>query len=534
MTPVSSLGHKNARQDVIPKTDRVQKDQVMPDELNPSDRPNLPCVRIHPNDTVAIAVEALPAGAVVHPGDAALRLSADIPKGHKVALRPIRAGEPVVKFGFPIGRALTDIAAGDHVHTHNLTTALTGLETYAFAPEPAEGPGSHPDARTFMGYRRADGQVGIRNEIWIICTVGCVARTAERLAKTANERFKGRVDAVQALTHPLGCSQLGDDLDHTRKLLAALASHPNAGGVLIVGLGCENNQLGALIGEIEGRAPDRLKYFAAQMVEDEHEAGLEALEALVRVVEQDRREICGVSDLVIGVKCGGSDGFSGLTANPLVGRVADTVALAGGKAIMTEIPEVFGAERLLMARARDRAVFDGVVDVVNDFKKYFLDHDQPVFENPSPGNKAGGITTLEEKSLGAVQKGGLSQLTQVLRYGERAKVPGLSLLEAPGNDAVSSTALTAAGAVIVLFTTGRGTPLGFPAPTLKIASNSTLAVRKPHWIDFNAGQIVEGRALNATADDLMELILRVASGEPSNNEKNEEREIAIWKNGVTL
>jgi len=493
-----------------------------------------PYVRVHARDDVAIAVASLSAGEVLCFGDLSVTLSSDIPKGHKVALRAIAAGEPVLKFGFRIGRAIADIAAGEHVHTHNLATALSGVEAYDYAPEAAEGPGSHPDARTFMGYRRTDGRVGIRNEIWILCTVGCVARTSERLAKIAGERFKGRVDGVLALTHPLGCSQLGDDLGHTRKLLAALAAHPNAGGVLIVGLGCENNQLSALIAEIEGRAPERLKYFAAQMVEDEHEAGLEALEALVRVVEQDRRELCHVSDLAIGVKCGGSDGFSGLTANPLVGRVADTVALAGGKAIMTEIPEIFGAERILMARARDRDVFDGVVSVVNDFKQYFLDHDQPVFENPSPGNKAGGITTLEEKSLGAVQKGGLSQLTEVLRYGERATRPGLSLLEAPGNDAVSSTALTAAGAVIVLFTTGRGTPLGFPAPTLKIASNTALAERKPHWIDFNAGQALEGRTLEETAEDLMELILRVASGELSNNEKNEEREIAIWKNGVTL
>ncbi|MDC7682720.1 altronate dehydratase family protein [Asticcacaulis sp. BYS171W] len=491
-------------------------------------------VRVHSTDHVAIAVEPLSAGEVLRFGDLTVTLATDIPKGHKIALYDIAPGQEVLKFGFVIGKAIAPIAAGEHIHTHNLATALSGVEDYAYLPEPAEGPGSHPDSRTFMGYRRADGRVGIRNEIWILCTVGCVARTSERLAKVASERFKGRVDGVYALTHPLGCSQLGDDLSHTRKLLAALASHPNAGGVLIVGLGCENNQLTALLDEIQGRSPDRLKYFAAQMVDDEHEAGLEALEELVAVVEKDQRELCHVSDLAIGVKCGGSDGFSGLTANPLVGRVADTVAQAGGMSIMTEIPEVFGAERILMARAKDENVFHEIVDVVNDFKQYFLDNNQPVFENPSPGNKAGGITTLEEKSLGAVQKGGLSQLTEVLRYGERASQPGLSLLEAPGNDAVSSTALTAAGAVIVLFTTGRGTPLGFPAPTLKIASNTALAEKKPHWIDFNAGQALEGKTLDETADDLMDLILRVASGQQSNNEKNEEREIAIWKNGVTL
>ncbi len=488
-------------------------------------------LHVHAKDTVAIALQDLPSGCVLTIDGRDITATNDIPKGHKIAVTDVPEGGPVVKFGFPIGKASQSIRTGEHVHAHNLVTGLSGVETYVYQPGPkAEGA---VETGAFMGYRRADGRVGIRNEIWILCTVGCVARTSERLAKVAGERFKGRIDGVYALTHPLGCSQLGDDLDHTRKLLASLAMHPNAGGVLIVGLGCENNQLSALIAEID-RPADRLKYFAAQMVEDETEAGLEALEELVRVVEKDRRESCSLPDLAIGVKCGGSDGFSGLTANPLVGRIADRVAFSGGRAIMTEIPEIFGAERLLMARAKDQHVFDGVVDVVNDFKNYFLEHKQPVFENPSPGNKAGGITTLEEKSLGAVQKGGSSPLNEVLRYGERAHEKGLSLLEAPGNDAVSSTALTAAGAVIVLFTTGRGTPLGFPAPTLKISSNSALAVKKPHWIDFNAGEAVEGRSLDDLSDDLMNLILRTASGQASCNERNEEREIAIWKNGVTL
>ncbi|ESQ77243.1 UxaA family hydrolase [Asticcacaulis sp. AC402] len=492
-------------------------------------------LRIHENDHVAVALEEVFAGETVTTCGLTLTLTNDIPKGHKIALYDIPAGQAVRKFGFVIGKATQAIAAGAHIHSHNLATALSGVEDYSYQPVPVETPAATAGQFTtgqFWGYRRSDGRVGIRNEIWILCTVGCVARTSERLARSASERFKGRVDGVHALTHPLGCSQLGDDLDHTRKLIAALAMHPNAGGVLIVGLGCENNQLSALLKDIE-RPADRLKYFAAQMVEDETETGLEALEELVAVIEKDQREPCDLSDLAIGVKCGGSDGFSGLTANPLVGKVADRVAFAGGQAIMTEIPEIFGAERILMGRAKNQAVFDGVVSVVNDFKQYFLNHNQPVFENPSPGNKAGGITTLEEKSLGAVQKGGTSPLNEVMRYGERAHEKGLSLLEAPGNDAVSSTALTAAGAVIVLFTTGRGTPLGFPAPTLKIASNSALAQKKPHWIDFDAGRVLND-GLDATTDSLMELILQTASGQPSCNEKNDEREIAIWKNGVTL
>ena len=503
-------------------------------------------ILVHDGDDVCVALRDIVTGTEVETNGLRLVVGSDVPKGHKIAVRAIAEGEPVHKYGFVIGQASHAIAPGDHVHTHNMVTTLSGTENYVYQPGPIKTQSA--TTGTFQGYRRSNGTVGIRNEIWILCTVGCVARTSQRLAKQAGERFKGRVDGVYALTHPLGCSQLGDDLSHTRDLLASLAMHPNAGGVLIVGLGCENNQLSALIQEID-RPADRLKYFAAQMVDDENEAGLEALEDLVRVVEKDRREACSLKDLAIGVKCGGSDAFSGLTANPLVGKIADRVAFAGGKAIMTEIPEIFGAERILMARAKDEHVFDEVVEVVNDFKTYFLAHNQPVFENPSPGNKAGGITTLEEKSLGAVQKGGQSPLNDVLRYGERAHEPGLSLLEAPGNDAVSSTALTAAGAVIVLFTTGRGTPLGFPAPTLKIASNTALAQKKPHWIDFDAGQILTGQiltgqfpsgqtneqnALDHCADALMDLILKTASGQPACNEKNDEREIAIWKNGVTL
>ncbi|MDI7775014.1 altronate dehydratase family protein [Asticcacaulis sp. EMRT-3] len=491
-------------------------------------------IRVDSADQVAVALSDLTAGETVRLGGLELVLRDDIPKGHKLALVPIRSGEAVSKYGFRIGLATTDIAPGQHVHNHNLKTALTGLEDYVYAPEAPATP--RPAKGSFMGYKRnwgGDGHsVGIRNEIWVLCTVGCVARTAERLARQAHERFSGRVDGVYAITHPMGCSQLGDDLSHTRKLLASLASHPNAGAVLIVGLGCENNQLSELI-KLVDRPSDRFAYFAAQMVDDENEAGMAALEALVTVAEKDRREPCDASDLVIGVKCGGSDAFSGLTANPVVGRIADKVAFAGGKAILSEIPEIFGAERQLMARARDRATFDGVVSVVNDFKAYFLEHNQPIFENPSPGNKAGGLTTLEEKSLGAVQKGGTSPLNDVLRYGERVHTPGLSLLEAPGNDAVSSTALTAAGAVMVLFTTGRGTPLGFPAPTVKIASNSALAAKKPHWIDFDAGVALD-EGVEAAADALMDRLFAIASGETCRNEINDEREIAIWKNGVTL
>jgi len=363
--------------------------------------------------------------------------------------------------------------------------------------------------------------------------VGCVARAARRIAELAHAERRAGVDGVYAFPHPLGCSQLGDDLSRTRKILASLAAHPNAGGVLIIGLGCENNQLSALISEAR-LSPERIRSFNAQSVDDEFEDGVAAVAQLAEIVSRDVRTTRPFSDLVIGLKCGGSDGFSGLTANPLVGRIASRLAASGGTPILTEIPEIFGAENLLMRRAVDRDVFNAAGKLVNDFKAYFVAHGQPVSENPSPGNIAGGITTLEEKSLGAVQKAGDASLTQVLAYGEQIRRKGLALLEAPGNDAVSSTALTAAGATLILFTTGRGTPLGFPAPTLKIASNSSLAQAKARWIDFDAGRRLDGVSLDELEHDLMDLILSVASGQRTRSECNDERDIALWKGGVTL
>jgi altronate hydrolase len=486
-------------------------------------------LRIDPADTVAVALRDLEPSEVV----LGVEVLEPIGRGHKLALVPIAAGQTVIKYGWPIGVASADIAPGQHVHSHNLRTGLSSDERYTYAP-PGRPPAPTPsEARTFQGYRRANGRVGTRNEIWILPTVGCVMRTCERIAAEASRRFAGQVDGVHAFGHPYGCSQLGDDLGRTRTILADLAAHPNAGGVLVVGLGCENNQLGPLVAEA-GVPPERIRAFAAQALQDEVEAGVEAVGELVALARQDVRTPAPLSDLVLGLKCGGSDGFSGLTANPLVGRMADVVSAAGGTPILTEIPEVFGAERLLMARAVDQGVFADTVRVVEDFKRYFTDHNQPIYENPSPGNKAGGITTLEEKSLGAVQKAGHAPLAQVLRYGERVERPGLTLLEAPGNDAVSSTALTAAGATLILFTTGRGTPLGFPAPTLKIATNSDLAGRKPHWIDFDAGGALTPAGRATAEAGLLELILDTASGAPTRSEQNGEREIALWKTGVTL
>lgn len=481
--------------------------------------------QIDPRDGTATALRDMAAG------EAALgvTLAQPVPKGHKVAVKAIAAGEPVLKFGFPIGRATADIAPGEHVHTHNVSTALEASGEYAW--QEGERPLPAHVAEGFMGYRRADGRVGTRNEIWILPTVGCVARTAQKIAEKAALKHAGKVDGVHAFPHPFGCSQLSDDLDGTRRIIAALASHPNAGGVLILGLGCESNQTRALLPDVSPTA--NIRTLGAQMAGDEIEEGLALVDELVAIAARAERSMAPLSALVLGVKCGGSDGFSGLTANPLVGKMSDAVTDAGGTAILTEIPEIFGAEQLLMERATDETVFTEIVALVNDFKAYFTRHGEPVSENPSPGNIAGGITTLEEKSLGAVQKAGHATVTDVIHYGERIRTRGLTLLEAPGNDAVSSTALAAAGATAILFTTGRGTPLGFPVPTIKIASNSDLARRKPNWIDFDAGQVlVDG--MEPAADALLETVRAIASGRETAAERNGEREIAIWKRGVTL
>lgn len=501
--------------------------------------------RVHPDDDVAVALRPLAAGTEVAVGGARVTLADDVPAGHKLALRALGAGDPVRKYGEVIGAATAPVAAGAWVHAHNLATRLGGPPDDADRPghRPAAPAGAAP-APTFDGYRRRDGRVGTRNEVWIVNTVGCVNTAAERIARAA-ARLAGsehpHLDGVHAFAHPYGCSQLGDDLAATQRVLAGLVRHPNAGGVLVLGLGCENNRLRellALAGEGGAVDPARLRSFNTQEVADEVEAGVEAVAELAAAMAADRREACPARDLVLGHKCGGSDGFSGLTANPLLGRLADRVTAFGGRVLLSEVPEMFGAERVLLGRAASAAVFDAGVAMVDDFKAYFRRHGQPVYENPSPGNRDGGITTLEEKSLGAVQKGGRAPVTDVRRYGAPVRAEsagGLTLVEAPGNDGVSGTAMTAAGATLLLFTTGRGTPLGFPVPTLKVSSNSDLARRKPHWIDFDAGRLLDGAGVDALADELLALALDVASGRAlANNERHGYREIAIWKAGVTL
>lgn len=495
-------------------------------------------IRMHPDDNVAVALDALAPGDRVDVAGQAVEVGEAVPAGHKVALQPLAAGDRVVKYGHVLGAATTAVARGAWVHTHNLRTLLADDLAYTYTPRPAARATPAGAVPIFQGYRRADGRVGTRNEVWVINTVGCVNRAAQRIARRAGERFADVIDGVHAFAHPFGCSQLGDDLRYTQRILAGLIRHPNAGGVLILGLGCENNQMEDLLRMAGDVDPERVRYFNAQAVLDEVEEGVEAVGELVEVMRGDVRTACPVTELVLGLKCGGSDAFSGVTANPLVGRIADRLTGYGGTALLTEVPEMFGAEQQLMDRAADEAVFERIVTMINDFKAYFRAHDQPIYENPSPGNKEGGLTTLEEKSLGATQKGGQAPVTQVLGYGEAAApaAGGLALLYAPGNDGVSVTAEVASGATLVLFTTGRGTPLGFPVPTLKISTNTGIYEQKPHWIDFNAGALLDGSGTMETLTDaLFDLIRRTASGEArARNEVNDYREIAIWKEGVTL
>ena len=490
-------------------------------------------IRINPADNVAVALSDL------HSGENAcgVVLATDVPAGHKFTLTALSCGDDVIKYGFPIGHVSADVGIGCHIDHNIVHTNLEGLLDYKYSPVCLD-PAPASEKLEFMGFRRADGQVGARNQIWIIPTVGCVNGICQTLAERLRSEIagcEGSVDAVVAFPHNYGCSQLGDDHENTRKILADMVHHPNAGGVLVVSLGCENNQLDAFMELVGSVDTSRVRTMTVQKIEgDETEYGMEQLRAIFSACSGDVRETVPVSELKVGLKCGGSDGLSGITANPLVGRFSDWIVAHGGTTVLTEVPEMFGAETLLMNRCADEGLFQQTVALINDFKEYFIKLGQPVYENPSPGNKAGGISTLEEKSLGCTQKSGSSVVRGVLKYGDTLKEKGLNLLSAPGNDLVASTALAASGCQIVLFTTGRGTPFGSFVPTMKISTNTPLATRKPGWIDFNAGVLAEGESMDEVSDRFWKYVLAVASGEKVNNEKNGWNEISIFKTGVTL
>lgn len=498
-------------------------------------------IKINDNDNVIVALQALPEGTEVTLEDgSAVTARAEIPAGHKMAVRDIPACCEVIKYGYRIGFAKEEIKAGDWVHTHNVKTALGDLLAYTyepvFAPDSVQtkSGGMNNIGDSFMGFVRPDGKVGVRNEIWIIPTVGCVNNVATAIAKQANAFVKGSVSEVIAFPHPYGCSQMGEDQENTRRILADLINHPNAGGVLVLGLGCENSGIDVLKSYIGEYDEHRVKFLVAQECEDEMAEAIKLIKELIDYAAGFRREPVSVSKLIVGMKCGGSDGFSGITANPLVGRFSDMLIRKGGTTILTEVPEMFGAETILMNRCENEALFDKTVDLINDFKNYFKSHNQTIYENPSPGNKAGGISTLEDKSLGCTQKSGSAPVKGVLAYGETVKIPGLNLLSAPGNDLVASTALAAAGAQIVLFTTGRGTPFASPVPTVKISTNTGLAQKKSNWIDFNAGGLVEDKTIREETQRLFDYVIEVASGKKVRSEIAGFHDMAIFKQGVTL
>lgn len=493
-------------------------------------------IKINPADNVAVVLaDDVKAGEWYDDGTTRMRILVDIPRGHKFALSPIALGEKVIKYGYSIGHATASIAQGEWVHIHNLATSLDGNLDYVYNPScPATIASGEPPK--VNGYLRANGAMGIRNELWILPTVGCVNGSARAIADVLSRECKhtGNIDDIIAFTHNYGCSQLGQDHANTRRALAALARHPNAGGVLVLGLGCENNRIDQLRVEIGDYDPARVRFLTAQEVEDEVEAGVAAGREVLELMKKDRRTPLPASMLKIGLKCGGSDGLSGVTANPLVGLLSDRMIGWGGITVLTEVPEMFGAETILMTRAENREIFDAEVRLINNFKDYFRQSGQPVYENPSPGNKAGGITTLEEKSLGCIQKGGHSTVVGVLDYADPVVSPGLNLLNAPGNDLVAATALALAGCQLVLFTTGRGTPFGTCVPTLKISTNTRLAVHKPNWIDFDAGTLAGDEIPACALDRLTSLILSVAGGHKVCQELSRNKEIAIFKTGVTL
>ena len=489
-------------------------------------------IRINHDDNVAVALRPIAKGEQLCVGQYQVTTLGEIPQGHKFALKPIGAGEEVIKYGFRIGFAKEDIPAGGWVHVHNIRTALGDLLEYQY--EPTASGLKESEHAYFDGYRRADGKVGVRNEIWIIPTVGCVNSIAQALEKKAKKLVTGTVEDVIAFPHPYGCSQMGDDQENTRKVLADMVHHPNAGGVLVLGLGCENSNIPVLKEYIGEYDEQRVKFLQCQDVEDEQEAAMALLEELAAYAGVFSREKIDASELIIGMKCGGSDGLSGITANPTVGAFSDLLISKGGTTILTEVPEMFGAETILMNRCETPELFDKTVHLINDFKNYFTSHNQTIYENPSPGNKKGGISTLEDKSLGCTQKSGSAPVKGVLAYGEPVKTKGLNLLSAPGNDLVASTALAVSGAHIVLFTTGRGTPFASPVPTVKISSNSKLAGHKDNWIDFNAGRMVEDKSKEELAQELFDYVLAVASGKKVKAEEAGFHDMAIFKQGVTL
>lgn len=491
-------------------------------------------IHIHPADNVIIALKEIEKGQTIKVNDNHIQALEAINRGHKMAIQQINSTGLIIKYGSPIGHATEDIQPGKAIHTHNIKTNLSTISDYQYLPKEASID-TNMENKKIQAYQRPNGDIGIRNELWVIPTVGCVNGISQQIVnRFLKENPQLLIDGIYVFPHQFGCSQLGDDHENTKKILADMALHPNSGGVLVIGLGCENNQIEPFKTLLGNYDDQRIHFMVTQQEMDEVEVGIKHIQEIYEVMSSDKRSACSIGKLKIGLECGGSDGLSGITANPLLGIISDYLVIQGGTTVLTEVPEMFGAEHILFERCINKHVFDKGVAMVNEFKQYFIDHNQPIYENPSPGNKSGGISTLEDKSLGCTQKAGNSPVVDILKYGERLKVPGLNLLSAPGNDAIATSALAASGCHLVLFTTGRGTPYGGFVPTMKISTNSDLFQRKPHWIDFNAGSIVEGEHIDQVANDFLDKIVNVINGQKTCNENNNIRELALFKSGVTL
>ncbi len=488
---------------------------------------------INPKDNVAVALGDRQKGETFNVDGQKITLASDVPNRHKFAIKTIKKGEPVIKYGYPVSKMTKDVAPGDYVHTGEVETYLSGIIDYVYEPQLAPKV-KRDTVPAFMGYMRETGEAGVRNEIWIVNTVGCVNNTAKLLASEATKKYGEKVDGIYAFPHVYGCSQLGDDLLSSQQIMAGMVNHPNAAGVLVLSLGCERNNIPAfkeILGEYDEK---RVKFMVCQDVEDEIEIGLGLIGELVEHAQIYKREPVPVSKLKVGLKCGASDGFSGISANPLVGSFSDMLTSYGGTAALTEISEMFGAEAIMMNRCVSKEIFDKTVKMINDFKNYYLKYGEKIDENPSPGNIRGGISTCEEKSVGCIQKGGASDVTDIVLYAGRLVTPGLNIVSGPGDDIIAITALMAAGCQIILFTTGNGNPLGSIVPTIKISSNTPLFERKKTWIDFDAGPLLAGESMDKLTEQLFELVVKVASGEAKAlNEVYGYKDIAMLKDGAT-
>jgi altronate hydrolase/galactarate dehydratase len=484
-------------------------------------------IKLRADDNVVIALRALPAGTELEGVSGALL--APVHPGHKIACKLIPAGENVVRYGQIIGQAKADIQPGEHVHSHNLGMEGHSLQDHEFASQntplaPIEA------GRTFQGYRRADGRTGTRNYIGILTSVNCSGSVAQFVAEAAErngllDRFPN-VDGVVPIVHGTGCGMSGENEGYAAlfRTLSGYAQHPNFGGILLIGLGCEVMQVSDLVGGRPIRSDGALRYMTIQQQGGTRrtiEKGLEELEGIAQIANKATRSPAPISDITVGMQCGGSDGYSGITANPALGYASDLLVRHGGTTILSETPEIYGAEHLLTSRAETASVGEKLLERVRWWEDYTARNGGEMDNNPSPGNKRGGLTTILEKSLGAVAKGGTAPLAGVYEFGEQVDRKGFVFMDSPGFDPCSVTGQVASGANLVVFTTGRGSVSGYkPTPCIKLATNSDMYGRMSEDMDLNCGDIVtDGVSIEEKGEELLELMIRVASGEKTKSEQ---------------